>query len=319
MKYPTLATSAFALAIFFSPQIASATDILGGDSNPSGYAQPYKPDFNPSGLYLNGHLGSGWIDRSKDGSVHGQKTREVENPDDAEGAPETITESIFTDLLKFSDDEDDINPLMYGGGLSYLYKIPHSRFGLELGVEGTFYGDNRSDVSFDAAPVVTQSLDDFVYGYPDVGDDQGYSQAGIFSFERNHDIDLLLKGHYFVKPNLSLFFGGGPSWASATGSGSHASNYHPVLGDAAAGVLDNSFKKDSDALGFAVVGGANWWIDDNVALGVGAYYKRHDFDFSDGSTATAEIGDTYTYNAKDILDVEDEIWGARAELKIKLR
>lgn len=332
-----VSTIAVLAAFFGSAALANAADVYepGGLKDDIVGGQ-YTPDYrqNNSGIYINGHLGFTRIDRSGTGSITGSKnellvtdgvdddgnpifvTATDENLED--GDPLFVGDNIFTDFLTGSS-EDELDKFVYGGGLSYLYH--RGRFGLEIGLEGSFYSNNETKRDFVGAPTIT-NLNTFGEGiYGDVGDDQLYGQLGSVSFERNYDIDLILKGHYFPRPDISLFVGAGPSWANASAKGSHVSNYHEINSAVAGavGVLDNSFDQDDNSLGFALVAGINWWADENVVVGAEAFYKRHEFDFGSSSTSNDTIGGSaYQFKVSDELEVEDEQWGIKARAAVKL-
>lgn len=307
MKHNSTIIGLTAASFFALAASASASD-LGIDSRADQY-EPAPAAAVPevSGVYVSGFIGYANIDRSATGSIEGSKSDELG--------------TIFTDLLGPASASEDLEDTIYGGGLSYLHKFSGTDLGVEVGVDGTFYTDSNSEAEFGGFPVVT-SVSAFGEGiYPDVGEEQNYGQLGSASFGRDYDVDLVLKGHYFLKPNFSVFLGAGPSWSVATASGEHASNYHTLNGavSGATGVLDNSFKKQVSALGYVATAGFNWWFQDNVVFGVDGYFKQHDFDFGDSSNSAAEIGgNPYTFGVSDHLSVKDEIWGAKATLKIKL-
>jgi opacity protein-like surface antigen len=319
----TLAASA--IALFFASPALSA-DIGGGSKDAPVYDGPA---LNRSGFYVTGTVGYAKGERDGYGSIatdkHGTVVLDEEgNPTELDTVGEdgplaglATGEFIFSDLLE-GRKSDDFDSTIFGGDVSYLIHLPDRRFGVELGVGATFYADNQMKAAFGGFPVATGKGDGCpACAYPDVGEEQNHGQLGSVSFERDFDIDLTAKGHYFVLENLSLYAGGGLSIAQGSASAEHASNYS-VAGQAE-GVFDNSFKKNDTSIGYVLLAGAQYWATDRIVVGVEYSYKKHEFDIGDSSTTDAAVfGDAYRYGVTDKLEIDDEIHAVKARVGIKL-
>lgn len=323
--------SAIALASLLAlsaslPALSADLSKTAGDPTSASYEAPLS---SRSGFYVTGALGIAAGDRDGYGAIATDKHGTVVL--DAEGQPtdeDTVDDGkplaglatgdfIFSDLLE-GRKSDRFEALVYGGEISYLLHLPNRRFGVEFGLGATVYGDNELKAAFGGNSVVTAKGDvPLANAYPDVGEEQRHGQLGTVSFQRDYDIDLVAKGHYFVADNISLYAGGGLSWAQGSASASHASNYS-VAGQAE-GVFDHSFKKDDSALGYVLLAGAQMWATDQITIGVEYSYKHHEFDVESGkSTDAAVFGDAYRYGVSDKIEVEDDVHAVKARIGIKL-
>ncbi len=305
---------------------AMASDIFGkGGSVKDTPGETYSA-VSRSGVYITGALGFAGGDRDINSTINGQKNY-LGTPCEGEedgcengfrkeyelGDGQVAGPVIFTDRLvnAFSD---DVDALVFGGELSYMFHLPSQRFAVEFGLGGTFYGDNETKRSTGGTPTVTSLGDEFPSNrYPDVGEPNVYNQTGQLSFERDFDIDLVAKGHVFVRDNLSLYAGAGFSWARASLKGSHVSDY-----GFAEGAFSNGFKEDDASLGYVLLAGVQWWATDRITVGLEYSYKEHEFDFSAGGAMDAEVGrGAYRYSVSDKVDVEDKLHAVKGRVGVK--
>lgn len=242
------------------------------------------PSFNPTGFYVNGELGWAWLgrdfDREFDLNVNGTSIP-LDGPD-------------FTNHIS---DSQDVEAFFGGGGISYLRTF--NNFGVEIGVNADFYGDNLS---------VHDSVD--IDEVDDEGD--GFTAGRTFSFERDHDIDLLVMGHYFFNERMSVRLGAGPSWASASANmGYEAEGF--VDGESFGSAFAQS-KPEDNALGIVARADLNYWPQDDVRVTLGYVFKRHEFEFENNGGGnlgpnSAVVTDTAT--------VEDDIHAIKASLGLR--
>lgn len=227
---------------------------------------------------------------------------------------------IYKDLLGLSN-SDSWDAITYGGEVSYLYQIPTSKFGLEPVLGAVFYGDNETVYDIDGSGII-QDVNAFGagVGYGAVDDLNNHVvHSGESSFERKRDIDLIMRGHYFVNPDLSIYAQGGASWAKAKFSTSHATGYNE--GSTAEGVFDNAFSQSDTSLGYVIGGGLQYWVAPNVTFGVDYTYKHHEFEFGSGNSTDAQYsggGQLYRYGVSDDISVDEDIHAVKAKLSIKL-
>jgi opacity protein-like surface antigen len=267
---------------------------------------------NVAGIYVHGHAGlytgtrdvSRRIDRES-GDVLPGTPDNPETPDVDESAP-GLDVPLFQ---SFIDDggSHDLEGAVFGGSVSYLLKVPSSRFGLEVGVNLDWYNDNETRQGFDG-----------VQSTATLGTPPASLSSGHVTFQRDFDIDLVAKGHVFLSDRMSVYAGGGLSIAFANASGASARD-----GDfSEAEVAQNSpyatrFDDDQTSLGYVLLAGFQFWATDRLVIGGEYNYKVHDFDFSGGSRGLNVDGDYYR-SATDRLDVEDEVHSFKVRAGYKL-
>lgn len=299
---------------------AHASDLdLRGSTKDGAYVEQV-PTSTRTGLYIRGDLGLAWGDRDASARIVGQKNNldAVDGPeveDDKPVAGLIDDGMVFRDLLagRLSDDFD---ATVFGGEIGYLWQFPANRkWGLELAVGGTVYGDNDTATAFGGDPVITGKGEDFPANiYPDIGEANIYSQMGHVSFERDFDIDILPRIHFFPTNNMSLYVGAGVSIAKGSLKGSHASDY-----GFADGVFDNAIDDDDTDVGLVLNVGGTWWMTDRLTLGLDYTYKRHEFDFDAGRSTDAAVGrEAYRYSVDSSVNVEDDVHAVKARLGFKL-
>lgn len=235
----------------------------------------------------------------------------------------SLGDSIYTDLLKvpFSD---DFSTAVFGAEVSYMQQIPNSRFILEGGLGVTFYGGNKTTFDFGPSAGTIQSTDGVVGEIYRGEDDLNrfVEHTGTTSFERDYDIDLILRGHYLVTDRLTIHGGAGISWARASAKTAHTTDYD--AGGPAEGVFDNSFKDTDTSIGPVLVAGLTYWATDRITIGAEYSYKNHEFDFGDSKTTDSQYRyehdhrTVYRYNVSDDISVEDDVHAVKARIGIKL-
>lgn len=334
MKKQLTSISIAAVAAFFATS-ANASDLFGNSAKdtPSEVVSYKAP--TRSGIYITGTLGIANGDRDIDQDISTQKNKLL-TPDgfeddgvtpkfkpalvgDLDEAGNIAGDLVYSDHLSlpFSDDFDDT---VFGGELSYLWQLPNKRFGIEFGVGGTFYTDNETNVSFEGERGTITALGDGspANRYDDVGElNSLVAHTGTTSFSRDYDIDVVAKAHLFVNDQLSVYAGGGLSWAQASLKTSHTTAYN--VGGTTAGVFDNAFKQDDSSLGYVLVAGAQYWATDRIVLGFEYNYKQHDFDFDGSSSTDAAVkSNAYRYGVSDEISVDDveHLFKLKASLKL---
>jgi opacity protein-like surface antigen len=262
---------------------------------------------NHSGFYVNGALGYHWTDRDVSGGIFGQKMYDDESGEEGEVLPQLPGTFHKLDF----GGTDQLEDFVYVVGASYLFHMPGKRLGFEVGIDGTLYNDNESAISFSGFP------QDFT---PDgiAENVSGDEHVGAAKFERNFDLDLLFKGHYFLTSNWSAYAGGGLSWARASAQGGHAN---------LDGEYANAYDDDDDSFGYALVAGTQVWVTDRFYIGAEYGYKKHDFDFGSSSSKTeANLPGSFegpgsgpgSRVSSDRLSVEDETHTIKAKVGFKL-
>ena len=210
---------------------------------------------------------------------------------------------------------------VFGGEISYLYRPNGSRFGFEVGLGGTFYTDNESKGGFIGTPTITGgTFTELPCGSHCVGDPANFGrdsadQAAAFKFERDFDIDLVGRVHFFVLDNLAVNVGAGPSWAFASFSGGTES----LSSNPDHRAYDGKFSGDDNSLGYVLTAGVTFWATDRLTIGAAYEYKNHSWDFDVNKTTADAVADGETYrNLKGHGEVEDELhlFKVRAGLKL---
>jgi len=234
----------------------------------------------------------------------------------------------------FGRNSDDLDSTVFGGEASYLYVPNNSRFGFEVGAGATFYNDAKSrNVYTGAVGDYTggTALSEFDTTGPApggttcanvgtcAGDPSFYSQSGFMNFDRDYDIDLVGRVHFFMNDRLALNVGGGLSWAHASVSGAST-----VDGSYAG--LNTAFKDDVDSFGYVLTAGATYWATDQVTIGIGYDYKAHDFDVRSSGSDSLDLGGPFgpvgsarlVGGVSDRSSIEDEVHTIKARVGIKL-
>jgi opacity protein-like surface antigen len=354
-----ISTSAIALAAAFLASPASAADIgRGGMKDAPVIQYSEERNSNHSGFYIKGDLGISSIDRDVSRTVNRGIDLDVSDPaytallDGADGsAPDgvvseaekdaasaqldtvkiphsfgddNLTIPLIGDKLNFGDNAD-IDSFVFGGEASYLYQIPNSRFGFEIGIGVTAYSDADSTHGYVGANgkfVSSTALADADFGGGPIctglgtcaGDTSPFSQSGIIKFDRDLDIDLVGRFYYFATPNLALNVGGGLSWARANITAANVDDTGFVSG------LDTKIDKDVSSLGYVLTAGATYWATDRITIGVAYDYKHHTFDAKGSATDSLDLGGGVSLegHASDRIEIEDDVHTIKARIGIKL-
>lgn len=237
---------------------------------------------------------------------------------------------LIGDIAKFGADDDFTENFIFGGEISYLVSQPGSRFGFEVGIGATFYGDNETvinHVGLPASYVGGTAASDFVVGTDDcstintcAGDTSHFgTQTGSLSVERNYDVDLVFRPYLFATDRLGLYATIGASVAEATAKFSNGPSGPLLNANLDEGLTTN--RKDTDhSIGLVLGGGAQWWVTDRIVAGVDYTWKRHEFDFNADSGATQELGGGVDVgvSANDHVTVKDSVHAVKGRIIIKL-
>lgn len=299
-------------AILLASSSAYAADVNGKGSTKDAdiYGTP-KTD-SRSGFYISGNLGIASGDREVRGSVTGERyPLGTYDPED----PETFVQSYelkeglvegplnVNHFLPFGKD-DSFDSTVFGGEVSYLVHIPSTRFGVELGLGGTVYTNSDTTVTFSGIPTDFPGTEHEAPSYDSV--------SGSAKFERDFDIDLVAKGHFFVTNDLSIYGGGGISWARANLKGGHDNTNTPE------GTYDNAYDENDSAFGYVLVAGAQYWVTDRIVVGLDYSYKNHEFGFNSSSSLDTDDDGAVRRKTGDHVDVEDEVHTVKAKIGFKL-
>lgn len=298
---------------------ANASDLRGSIKDSGAYVEQVSTSTR-SGFYIRGDLGLTTGDRDASASIAGQKNNldalddgpEVKNGEPVAGLIDDGM--VFRDLLA-GRLSDDIDAGVFGGEVGYLWQFPNNRkWGLELALGATIYGDNETATAFGGDPIITGKGPDFPANiYPNVGEANIYSQVGSVSFERDFDIDLIPRLHFFPANNLSIYAGVGLSWARGSLDGKHASDY------LVAGAFDNSINDDDTSLGYVLNLGGTWWATDRLTFGLDYTYKKHEFDFDAGRSSDGAVRNSaYRYSVNSNVDIDDEVHAIKARIGYKI-
>jgi opacity protein-like surface antigen len=315
-----LSTAIAALAVGILSSAAHSADLGGGakdGSSPGIFDAPRNSA--RGGFYIKGDLGIANGDRSVSRNISGEagEVNEDDHGPDRENntADDTLTDAFYYDpeaigALNSINDSGSFDSTVFGGEVSYLWHRPASRVGLEVAVGATFYNDSKTSHGFDDVIAGKfREIDDGVLGAPE---DFDVAIAGYTDVERDLDIDLILRGHYFLAHNLSVYAGGGLSLAKATISGGAGAE---VNGDP----VEHSFKDSVWAPGYVLNAGAQFWLTEQITIGVDYTYKVHEFDTTKSSLFEENPGDEGDYlSVKDKASVEDEVHAIKARLGVKL-
>jgi opacity protein-like surface antigen len=339
-----------AASVIFSPNLANATDIF--DKRNDAFADPAPVQGTAvGGFYIRGDLGIAQGDRTTERTItrdlNGELTVDplVWGPTAPDDVADALNDAnvpfsrdgnnflipLIADQLGYGDDQS-WDSMVFGGELAYLYAIPNSRFGVEIAAGATFYDEDDSTTSTGHMNAAGRYLggtaaSDFVAGASTcadfgtcAGDPSHFTQSGFASVHRDYDIDLLLRGHLFAAPNLSIYVGAGPSWARANIAGVNA----PDIGQIPApidGFYPTAFNDTESSLGYVLNAGLLFWATDRITIGVDYTYKNHDFDTSASNSGSFNaIPDVLSLSggANDRVSVEDEVHAIKARLGFKL-
>lgn len=300
-----------------------------------------------SGFYISGSLGVAEIDRSVSRSVErninldvnttGATAEEIADAQDelAEfGIPSavngnTLSIPLIGDRLGLKD-SDELSATVFGGELSYLYH-PGGRFGFSLGLGGTVYNDAESshayagqagkfvggtaasDFSVPTSPTTNFTCADVATC---AGDPSPFPQSGFVTVDRDYDIDLIARVHFFATDRLALNIGAGASLARAKVSGGNFSGGTGVVADA----FDTSYSKDDTTVGLVLAAGVDYYLTDRITVGLDYNYKRHTFEIDSSSGATLPLGTEAALSggSKVSDEIEDESHTIKAKIGFKL-
>lgn len=247
---------------------------------------------------------------------------------DSLNIPYTIGDSNATIPLVgdkfFFGDSGDFDAMVFGAEVSYLYQVPRTRFGVEFGLGITGYNDSETVHAYAGENGVFTggtALADFSAGpgfdctlINTCAGDASIPQSGLVAFERDFDIDLVARAHYFATDRLAFNIGGGPSWARGNIKSVSLDDTGFVTG------LNSSIDENTWSLGYVLTVGGTYWVTDNITIGAAYDYKRHDFDASGSASDSANLGSGVSLNgrASERVDVEDEVHTFKARIGIKL-
>lgn len=293
------------------------------------------PINNHSGFYVSGSLGVAEIDRSVDRSVNRERGVDQTIPANATQAQIDATVQqlkaagvdvrgelvpggnivlpVERDHLGLSDN-GDLSSTVFGAEAGYLYAP--SRIGFSLGVAATFYGDADSGGSH-SGELGSQSGGTVscpkgaCVGTPSL---MG-AQSGAYEVDRDFDIDLIARAHFFVTDRLSINAGGGLSLARASISGASGADIPTAINGYGA-----EFDEDDTSIGYVLTFGADYWLNERVTIGATYEYKRHDFSAGGSSSASSlPANGAFAYEqSSDHVSVEDETHTIKAKIGFKL-
>lgn len=246
-----------------------------------------------SGIYVSGTVGMAFIGR--DGSRDLDRTGSIVGEDGAE--------TVFSHSWASGRDSDDLESLTLGGGISYLKRMPSSPLGMEIGLSADWYGNTESKRNAVGNTTMT------------IGDSDPFTSpfasTTTLKFAHDYDIDLVLTGHYFVADNLSVYAGGGISFAQA----SLKSSSSVEIGDRTA--YANRINDDEFSLGGVIVAGIKWWANDRLSVGAEYNYKWHSFEF-DGHSSEALNEGAFVERSHDSVNVDDDLHVVKLKASLKL-
>jgi opacity protein-like surface antigen len=322
---------------------AQAADFRGSVKDEPVFSSP-APSANRGGFYIRGDLGiangerdiSRRIDREAgiDLDVTGEKAEDVQDfrdtlsgfnvPSTLDG--NTLSIPLIGDRLGLSD-RDDFSSSVFGAEALYLWQPGNGRMGFSVGLGATFYGDAESRMSHAGANgkfVGGTALADFQAGgfeCSDIGtcagDPSPFSQTGTLHVERDFDIDLVGRIHYFATDRLALNAGLGVSFARANLSGVNVSD------QGANEAFGTRFDEDDTAIGLIATVGADYWLTDRITIGASYDYKHHEFSADASSRASTPLGGPNSPvsiygKSHDSADVEDDIHTFKAKIGFKI-
>ncbi len=322
MKTLLTATALSALLI----GAASAADVYSsGSLKDSGFGPSVSN--SRAGFYATGLLGYSWGNRDIRQTVNRELGIYAEVPPaparedfEGEGAGGTTASlPLIGDVLNNAGDAD-IGGFVYGAEVSYLFHNG-GRFGFEPAVGVTFYGDDSGGIAHSEKAGILQA--NLGKGLEDVAASP-FTQSGFASAERDYDIDVLLRGYYFVNDRLALTLGGGVSIATADVCGS--SRMDGVTGgdplsDIAISAFNTQGCKSDTSVGPMVEAGFKFWATDRVSVIGRVDAKWHEFGADIKSGAELPFGESGAGlygNSTNHIEVDDVMWSAKAGVSIKL-
>lgn len=267
------------------------------------------------------------VDTDNDGTITDAEREAASAALSQDNIPHTINDNsavipLIADQLKFGR-ESDFDSMVFGGEVSYLYHVPGAPVGFEIGLGTTFYNDSKTSLGHTDQAGQYQggtALADADFGGGPIcggvcaGDPSPFPQTGITSIERNYDIDLTLKGHWFLTPRFAVNVFGGPSWAQATLSG---------VNDSGDERFNTAFEKDKTSLGFVVGAGVDFWATEQIRIGGSYDFKRHDWGNTASNSATEaldgpDLGVSLGGSTSDRVKAEDDVHTFKVKASIKL-
>lgn len=327
-----LATSIFALsAAFAAPSVAADVNERGSTKDApvlvdvfSGGSQHH------TGLYVNGSLGYGTIERDTSNTITREvgSTGLVDDDATADDIAKLTEQGYYGDLNPggrvylpaFIDqitdgNSQDASGLVYGGGISYLWQAPSTRWGVEIGINADIYADGKTERGFvDGTPTITGGVNAAEPGCDSfcVGDPAASTLNGFVSVDRKYDIDIPVKLHFFLNDRLSIFGGAGPSFAVASLRGATSSNGGWYGTD-----YDNGFKETDTSIGYMLTAGFNYWLTNRIRFGAEYNFKDHSFD-ADGGKSTLINGETGYRNVNQHIEADDQVHAVKGVISFQL-
>jgi len=357
----TLVTALLSSVCFaaISANCGYAADVYGGQSYKDKPVEVFAdPAMNRGGFYITGHIGAASGDRDINRNINrgvdlGLDVTGIDPADvtDAQadlaavGIPSTLDGNTLTlpligDVLGIND-SDSFNSAVFGGGLSYLWHRPDNAIGFSVGINIDGYGDNETVTGHaNETGVFTggTALADFNFGgganctllatcagQPAVLFGVPLTQSGALAFERDFDIDLPIKLHWFATNRLAFNIGAGPSWARGSLKSSNGPT-DPISGaingvlPGFSGGLTTNINDEDTSLGYVLTGGLQYWATDRLVLGVQGDWKQHTFEFDAASSNTATLGGpiSLTSRSREHIEVEDSTFSVKGTVSYKL-
>lgn len=229
----------------------------------------------------------------------------------------TLTIPLLGDIISNAGN-GDADGFVYGAEVSYMFH-GGGRFALEPAIGVTLYGDNESSISH--TNKFGTSTGPLFPNQPVPSDIPELGQTGGASVERNMDIDLLLRGNYFMNDRFALTLAGGASIAFADVCGHNRTD--AVLGNpaqqAAVNAAFNTSSCDEDInVGPMVEFGFKWWATDRLAVVGRLDAKWHEFENNSSSSAKLpfrEGGTKGLYGeSHNSVEAEDMLWTGKLGL-----
>jgi opacity protein-like surface antigen len=296
------------------------------------------------GFYIKGDLGIANINRDASVNVDREVGLDAPVPDsDGDGDIDDVDKDALSASLdaasiphRFGDSDNvlvpligdrlngvdgvDLDTMTFGGEVSYLFHRPSSRFGFEIGLGITGYSDAESSHGYlnENGKLVSGTLISDNAGCAGIGacagDESPFTQSGAIKFDRDFDIDLIGRVHYFATDRLALNVGGGVSWARGNITAANLADNAFLSG------LDTSMDEDVSSIGFVLTAGATYWITNNITFGFAYDYKQHTFDADASAADSVPLGggaSIYGISSHNV-EVEDQVHTLKARLGVKL-
>ncbi len=296
--------------------------------------------FDPSGVYFGGFVGHATIDRSIRRDVQRELGLDVTIPQNAtqqdiddlakllsdngvrSGGSQTpggnFTIPLAGDLLTGAT-QDDLSTVVFGAEALYLRKL--GSIGVSVGGGVTFYGDSDTRSNYSGV-VGSNALGTVIC--PAVNTPAGCSnpsvlqgQSGFVSVERDFDVDLIARLHWFATDRFAINAGAGVSFARANIKAGNFADVGSVGGAINAHLpgLNTTIDEDDTSIAPVFTVGADYWATDRLKLGLAYEYKNHEFDAKGSNSASAP--NVYA-TSNDSVKIEDDTHIVKLGVLLKL-